>query len=103
MDHIWVMVDQNGAQTLFQLVEVGVGPDASRLVKELHLPAVLIDVALPAKHFGAKSAPRSGREQERARLVVVKVHTGDDGDAVGLAVHTNVGSGPTTTSSTLVS
>ncbi|PYR25067.1 MAG: hypothetical protein DMF92_21280 [Acidobacteria bacterium] len=53
------MVDQNGAQTLFQLVEVGVGPDASRLVKDLHLPAVLIDVALPAKHFGAMSAPRS--------------------------------------------
>jgi hypothetical protein len=45
VDHIWIMVDQDGAQTLFQLVEVGAASDASRLVKELHLPVVMIDVA----------------------------------------------------------
>lgn len=104
MDHLWVLVDQDGGQTLFQLVEVGTASDASRLVKELHLPVVMIDVALPsAKQLDAMPAPRSDHGRERARLIVVNVRTGNDGDAAGLAPHKNVVSGPIATSSSLIS
>ena len=101
MDHIWVMVDQDGAQTLFQLVDVGAASGAARLMKELHLPIVMIDVALPAKQLAAMPAPPSGAE--RARLIVVNVHAGTDGDAAGLAAHKNGESGPIATSLPLIS
>jgi len=102
MDQIWVMVDQEGAQTLFQLVEVGGAPDASRLVKELHLPVVMIDVTLPpAQQIEAKSAPGSG--SARAKLVVVNVHTGNEGEVARLGPHPNVERGPVVTPLPLVS
>ena len=45
---VWVMVDHDGRRTLYQLVEVGKGGDALRLARELHAPAVVVDMALPA-------------------------------------------------------
>lgn len=97
MDHIWTMVDQDGAQRVFQLVEAGTASEASRLVKELHLGVVMIEVALPsAIQLEAMSVPGSG--SARAKLIVVNVHTGNDGDAAGLvAHHKNVESEPMAT------
>lgn len=89
MDYLWVMVDEDGTQTLYQLVERGAISDTSRLIKELQLPVVMIDVALPmAKQLEAMPAPRSG--SERARLIVVNIHTGNKGEAAGLVAHKNV-------------
>jgi hypothetical protein len=81
MDDICVMVCQDGAQTLFQLVEVGAGSDAARIVKEGRLPGVMIDVTLPAKQLAAMPARSSGAE--RVKLIVVNVNAGNDGDAGG--------------------
>jgi hypothetical protein len=81
MDHICVMVCQNGAQTLFQLVEVSAASDAARLVKEGRVPGVMIDVTLPAKQLAAIPARSSGAES--VKLIVVNVNAGNDGDAAG--------------------
>lgn len=64
MDHIWVMVDQDGAQTLFQFVDVGAASDAARLLKELHLPVVMIDVALREAARGNASPAFGGRKSQ---------------------------------------
>jgi hypothetical protein len=80
MDDICVMVCQNGAQTLFQLVELGAASDAARLAKEGRLPGVMIDVTLPAKQLAAMPARSSGAG--RVKLIVVNVNVGNDGDGV---------------------
>lgn len=44
---IWVVVDQDGQQTLFSLVEGGNARDVARVIRDLQLPVVMIDVVLP--------------------------------------------------------
>lgn len=43
---IWVLIDLNGQETLFRLVEVGNAADAARLASERELSVGTIDVAL---------------------------------------------------------
>lgn len=85
MDHIWVMVDQDGEQTLFQLTAMGGAADAIRLVKERRLPVVMVDVALPPETRIEEVQALSGTT--RARLVVVKLHTASEGHAPGVVAY----------------
>jgi hypothetical protein len=71
---IWVLVDDDGHRTLFQLVEVGSGDDVLRLARELHAPAVVVDIELPLTALDAISG---GRRQSsvKSRLVLLNVRT----------------------------
>jgi hypothetical protein len=77
---VWVMVDHDGHRTLYQLVEVGKGGDAVRLARELHAPAVAIDMALPAlPALGEMS--EVGRRLGNSRLILLNVRTATGNDA----------------------
>lgn len=81
----WVMVDHDGHTTLYQLVEVGNGGDALRLARELHAPAVAVDMALPA--LPALAEMSEGRRRlGKSRLIVVNVRTATRNDANGTVV-----------------
>lgn len=82
MDRNLLMVCQDGAHTLFELVEMGTAFDSAELVKELRLPSVMIDITLPARQLAAMPARRT--EAERVRLIVVNVHAGNDIETAGL-------------------
>ena len=81
---VWVMVDHDGQRTLFQLVEVGKGADVTRLARELHAPAVVVDMALPALP-PLDEPPGAPRQSASSRLILLNVRTaagGGDGDGV---------------------
>lgn len=82
----WVMVDEDGQQTLFRLVEMGSVRDVARLTKEFQLPVVVIDVAVPRSR-GLEATPSSCPESGRGRLIVLNLHTVNDDDAVGLVAY----------------
>ena len=78
--NVWVMVDHDGHRTLYQLVEVGKRGDALRLARELHAPAVVVDMALPA--LPALDAISEGRRRlEKSRLILLNVRTATGNDA----------------------
>ncbi len=71
---LWVMVDHNGEQTLFKLVEVGNRGDGLRLARELHAPTVVVDMALPA--YPALDEMRGKRRRSgSSRLILVNLRT----------------------------
>lgn len=71
---VWVMVDHDGHRTLYQLVEVGKRGDALRLARELHAPAVVVDMALPA--LPALDEMSEGRRRlGNSRLILLNVRT----------------------------
>ena len=83
---LWVMVDHDGEKTLFRMVEVGNGgDDVLRLARDLHAPAVVVDMALPAlPALDEMSGPR--HRSGNSRLILLKVRTPIQGDASGVAV-----------------
>jgi hypothetical protein len=82
---VWVMVDHDGHRTLYQLVEVGKRRDALRLARELHAPAVVVDMALPA--LPALDEMSEGhRRSGNSRLILVNVRTATSNDANGTVV-----------------
>jgi hypothetical protein len=86
---VWVMVDHDGHRTLYQLVEVGKGGNALRLARELHAPAVVLDMALPA--LPALDEMSEGhRRSGNSRLILLNVRTATGNDANGTAVRTLV-------------
>jgi CheY-like chemotaxis protein len=82
----WVMVDEDGQQTLFRLVEMGGARDVARLTKEFQLPVVMIDVAVPRMR-GLEATSAVCPESARGRLIVLNLHTVSDDDAVGLVAY----------------
>lgn len=82
----WVMVDEEGQQTLFRLVEVGGAHEMARLTKEFRLPVVMIDVAVPRMR-GLEATPDAGPGPARGRLIVLSLHTVNDEDAAGLVAY----------------
>jgi hypothetical protein len=85
---IWVMVDQNGRQTLYRLVEVEDGRDLAPLAGDLRWPVVMIDVvAPPIRQLEATPGACPGPAQ--GKLIVLRLHTVNDGDAVGVVAHTS--------------
>jgi hypothetical protein len=83
---LWVMVDYDGDRTLFQLVEVGNGSDLLRQASELHAPAVVVDMALPAlQEFDAlpdlAAMPARRRRPGNSRLIVLNLRTATGVDA----------------------
>ncbi len=86
---LWVMVDHNGERTLFRMVEVGNevgnGGDVLRLARDLHAPAVVVDMALPElPALDQTSGPR--HRSGNSRLILVKLRTPIDDNASGVAV-----------------
>ena len=76
---VWVMVDRDGHRTLYQLVEVAQS-DALRLARELHAPAVVVDMALPA--LPALDEMSDGRRRlGNSRLILLNVRTATGNDA----------------------
>jgi hypothetical protein len=75
----WVMVDDSGQRTLFQLVEMGKGADAVRLANELPARAIVVDITLPALP-ALDEKPASHAQSESSRLILLNVRTvtGDD-------------------------
>ena len=72
---VFVMVDQEGDRTLFKLVEVGTGGDVQRLARELHAPAVVVDMVLPAlPALDQISETHPEHAESIARLVEVSAH-----------------------------
>jgi hypothetical protein len=70
----WLMVDDNGQRTLFQLVEVGKGADAVQLASKLPARGIVVDIALPAlTPFDGQAASRS--QSAGSRLILLKVRT----------------------------
>jgi len=83
--HLWVMVDNDGHRTLYELVEVGQGGDALRLARELHAPAVVVDVALTG--LPALDEMSEGRRRLRkSRLILLNVRSATGNDANGTVV-----------------
>jgi len=76
---LWVMVDHDGQRTLFQMVDVGTGSDVMRLARELHAPAVVVDVALPALAALDDEAPGRPRQSGNSRLILLNVRTAAGG------------------------
>ena len=81
--NVWVMVDHDGHRTLYQLVEVG-KRDALRLARELHAPAVVVDMVLPA--LAALDEMSEGRRRLTSRLILLNVRTATGNDANGTGV-----------------
>ena len=84
---VWVMVDHDGQRTLFQLVEVGKGADVTRLARELHAPAVVVDMALPALP-PLDEPPGAHRQSASSRLILLNVRTAAGGGADGVVFRT---------------
>ena len=82
---VWVMVDQDGDRTLFKLVEMGSGGEGSRMARELHAPAVVVDMALPALP-AIDEMPGQPRPSGKSRLILLKVRTVTGGHANGIVV-----------------
>jgi hypothetical protein len=82
---VFVIVDQEGDRTLFKLVEMGTGGDVQRLARELHAPAVVVDMALPALP-ALDQIPGQRRPSGSSRLVVLRLRTVTDGSANGIVV-----------------
>jgi len=82
---VWVMVDQDGHRTLYQLVEVGKRDDALRLARELHAPAVVVDMALPALP-ALDEMSEERRRLGNSRLILVNLRTATGNDANGTVV-----------------
>ena len=82
-DDLWVIVDHDGKKTLFQLVEMGNGGDALQRARELHAPAVVVDVALPTLPT-LDDLPAKSRPSGNSRLILLKIRTvaGGNGDHV---------------------
>lgn len=81
----WVMVDEDGRQTLFrlvELVEVGGSDEMTRLIKEFRSPVVMIDVAVPRLR-GPEATPGPSTGPARGRLVVLSLHMVNDDDDAG--------------------
>ena len=79
-----VMVDHDGHRTLYQLVEVE-KKDALRLARELHAPAVVVDMALPA--LPALDEMSDGRRRlGNSRLILLNVRTATGNDTNGTVV-----------------
>ena len=78
--NVWVMVDHDGHRTLYQLVEVGKRGDALRLARELHAPAVVVDMALPALP-ALEEMSEGRRRSENSRLILLNVRTATGNDA----------------------
>jgi hypothetical protein len=76
----WVIVDDNGQRTLFQLVEVGNGEDAVRLASELRARAVVVDIALPALP-ALDEKPDSRPQAVPKRLIRLNLRAVTDDDA----------------------
>jgi hypothetical protein len=81
---LWVMVDHDGDRTLFKLVEMGSGGDVLELARELHAPAVVVDMPLPA--LPAPAAVSGGGQSGNARLILLNVRTVTPGAANGVVV-----------------
>jgi len=80
---VWVMVDHDGQRTLFQLIEVGQGDEVMRLARDLHAPAVVVDMALPA--FPALDDVSGHQDQSaRSRLILLNVRTAAGGSEDGI-------------------
>jgi hypothetical protein len=86
---VWVMVDHDGDRTLYQLVEVGKRGDALRLARELHAPAVVVDMALPALP-ALDEMPEGRRRSGNSRLILLNVRTASSNDANGTVVRSFV-------------
>ena len=82
---VWVMVDQDGDRTLFKLVEMGSGGEGLRLARELHVPAVVVDMALPALP-ALDEMPGQRRPSANSRLILLKVRTVTGGPGDGIVV-----------------
>ena len=81
--NLWVMVNHDGHRRLFELVEVESGGDAARLARDLHAPAVVVDMALPALP-ALDESPARHRQSASSRLILLNVRTagGTGADAV---------------------
>jgi hypothetical protein len=78
---VWVMVEHDGHRTLYQLVEVGKRDEALRLARELHAPAVVVDMALPALPALDEMSEGRGRSGS-SRLILLNVRTtGNDANS----------------------
>lgn len=86
----WLVVNQDGQTTLFQLVEVGEGGDVARLARELHAPVVVVDVRLPPLPAFDARPPVAGRSA-RSRLIQLNVRTATGDDATGVVARSTVG------------
>jgi hypothetical protein len=82
---VWVMVDHDGHRTLYQLLEVGKGGDAVRLARELHAPAVAVELALPALP-ALDEMSEGGRRLGNSRLILLNVRTATGTDAKSTGV-----------------
>jgi hypothetical protein len=78
----WLMVDDNGQKTLFQLVEMGKGADAARLASEFPARAIVVDIALPALPALDEEPGRRPRSAS-SQLILLKVRTVTGDDANG--------------------
>ena len=87
--NLWVMVDHNGERTLFRMVEVGDeagnGGDLLRRARDLHAPAVVVDMALPELP-ALDQAPGPRHRSGNSRLILLKLRTPIDCDASGVAI-----------------
>jgi hypothetical protein len=81
---IWIMVDEESQQTLFRLVKAGGARDAERLIREVQLPVVMVEVRVPPTGL-PEATPGVSPGSARAILIVLMLHRLNDGDAVGLA------------------
>jgi hypothetical protein len=79
----WLMVDENGRRTLFQVVEVAKGAEAVRVASELPARVIVVDIALPAPFdlaapFDGQPARRSQSGGSRLILLNVRRVSSDD-------------------------
>jgi hypothetical protein len=82
---VWVMVDDDGHRTLYQLVEVGQRGDALRLARELHARAVVVDMALPALP-ALNEMSEGSRRSGNSILILLNVRAATGNDANGNVV-----------------
>jgi hypothetical protein len=83
---VWITVDENGQQTLFRLVEAGGAGDVARLISDLQLPVVMIDVVVPPTGW-LEATPGTIQARARAILIVLSLQRVNASDTVGLMAY----------------
>jgi hypothetical protein len=88
----WLMVDDHGRKTLYQLIEVGKEVDVARAAAGL--PAIVVDIALPPLPV-MDNEPGSRSRSTRSRLILLNVRTatGDSANGMPLRLRSATGIG----------
>jgi hypothetical protein len=87
----WLVVEQDSRTTVYRLVEVADGGDVLRQARDLHVPAVMVDVALPPLPAldgtpGVRRRSARSARSAKSRLIHLNVRTVTGDDATGAVV-----------------